>query len=64
MFTSRLIVEKIHRPDLWNPRLGDKVAAVAQPIAKAIDAVAGTKIQECGGCKRRQEALNRIGAPK
>ncbi len=50
---------KIYRPDLT--RLGDKVAAVAQPIAKAIDRVAGTDIQNCGGCKQRKEALNRWG---
>ena len=39
--------------------LGDLVAAVAQPIARAIDALAGTKIQGCGGCAARREALNR-----
>lgn len=39
--------------------LGDLVAIVAQPIARAIDRAAGTTIQTCGGCKRRQEALNR-----
>ena len=41
-------------------QLGDLVASVAQPIAKAIDAVAGTDIQHCGGCKARQEKLNHI----
>jgi hypothetical protein len=40
--------------------LGDLVAAVAQPIARAIDAAAGTKLAECGGCKKRRAALNRI----
>ncbi len=40
--------------------LGDAVAAVAQPIAKAIDAVAGTDMQHCGGCARRKERLNRL----
>ncbi len=40
--------------------LGDAVAAIAQPIAKAIDAVAHTNIQNCGGCKKRREMLNRI----
>lgn len=40
--------------------LGDAVAAVAQPIAKAIDAVAGTNVQGCGACKKRQEALNKL----
>lgn len=40
--------------------LGDAVASIAQPIAKAIDAVAGTNVQNCGGCKKRQEALNKM----
>ena len=40
--------------------LGDVVAKVAQPVAKAIDAVAGTNLQNCGGCKARQEKLNQI----
>jgi hypothetical protein len=40
--------------------LGDLVASIAQPIAKAIDAVAHTNIQNCGGCKKRREMLNRI----
>ena len=34
--------------------LGDVVEKVAKPIAKAIDAVAGTKIQNCGGCNKRR----------
>ena len=38
--------------------LGDVVAAVAQPIARAIDAVAGTDIQHCRGCAARREKLN------
>jgi len=39
--------------------LGDLVASVAQPIARAIDTVAGTRVASCGGCKARQAALNR-----
>lgn len=39
--------------------LGDKVESIAQPIAKVIDRVAGTNIQECGGCKKRKEWLNK-----
>jgi hypothetical protein len=39
--------------------LGDVVASIAQPIARVIDRVAGTDIQNCGGCKKRQEALNK-----
>lgn len=52
---------KIIIPELWNPPrgAGDVVAAVAQPIARAIDRVAGTNISGCGGCKKRQESLNK-----
>ena len=46
--------------DKPNKGLGDLVETIAQPIAKAIDKVAGTKIQECGGCKKRKEYLNKI----
>jgi hypothetical protein len=36
------------------------VAAVAQPIARAIDRVAGTDIQHCGACGARRDSLNKI----
>lgn len=39
--------------------LGDAVAVVAQPIARGIDKVFGTNVQGCGGCKKRQEYLNK-----
>lgn len=39
-------------------RLGDAVAVVFQPIARGIDLVLGTDIQNCGSCKGRQHALN------
>lgn len=38
--------------------LGDVVAAVAQPVAKALDAALGTDIQNCEGCGGRKEWLN------
>ncbi len=38
--------------------LGDRLARIAQPIARAIDAVAGTDLQNCNGCAQRQELLN------
>lgn len=41
--------------------LGDMVAAVAQPIARAADAVLGTSVANCGGCKSRQAKLNSVG---
>jgi hypothetical protein len=40
--------------------LGDVVAAVAQPIARAIDRVAGTDIKHCAGCAGRRDSLNRL----
>lgn len=38
--------------------LGDKVERIAKPIAKVIDRVAHTNLQNCGGCKKRKEYLN------
>jgi len=38
--------------------LGDVVAAVAKPVATAIDKVAGTNLKGCEGCKGRRERLN------
>lgn len=42
--------------------LGDKIARIAQPIARAIDKIAGTKIARCGGCKKMKDRLN-AGTP-
>lgn len=38
--------------------LGDVVESVAQPIARVIDNLAGTNLQECNGCKNRKKYLN------
>ena len=38
---------------------GDIVKIAAQPIAKIIDAVAGTNLQTCGGCEQRRQSLNK-----
>lgn len=38
--------------------LGDRVERIAKPIAKVIDRVAHTDLQNCGGCKKRKEYLN------
>lgn len=43
-----------------NKGLGDVVHSVANPIAKAIDWVAGTDIENCEKCKKRREFLNRF----
>src|SRR4029077_8092506 len=50
---------------LWTlqPRImkpGDAIATVAQPIARGIDYVFGTDIQNCQGCKGRQQYVNSI----
>ncbi len=39
-------------------KLGDAVATVAQPIALGIDAIAGTNISGCSGCKNMRDNLN------
>lgn len=38
--------------------LGDLVAMIAQPIARAIDTMAGTDLQNCKGCADRKDRLN------
>lgn len=40
--------------------LGDVVAAVAEPIAKASDAVFKTKLKGCSACRKRREMLNTL----
>lgn len=40
--------------------LGDLVAVVAQPIARALDRALGTDIEHCGGCAKRRAALNAL----
>ncbi len=39
-------------------RTGDVVHTVANPLAKGIDAVLGTKVAGCAGCKKMRENLN------
>ena len=39
--------------------LGDRVERIVQPLARAIDRVAGTNIQGCGACQKRKEYLNK-----
>jgi hypothetical protein len=56
-------VIKINKPILevknTSVGLGDRVERIAQPIARAIDKVAGTDIQGCGACQKRKEYLNK-----
>jgi hypothetical protein len=39
--------------------LGDVVHAVAQPIAKGIDLLVGTHLDECPSCGKRRDDWNR-----
>ena len=39
-------------------KVGDAIATVAQPIARGIDAVAGTRLSGCGGCRKMRDNLN------
>ena len=40
--------------------LGDAVQKVAAPVAWAIKAAGGPSFSGCGGCKARQEKLNKL----
>lgn len=40
--------------------LGDRVAAVAHPIARAIDRMLGTDLKNCGSCAERKAKLNAL----
>lgn len=39
--------------------LGDVVALAAKPIARGIDVIFGTDLENCGGCADRQAWLNK-----
>jgi hypothetical protein len=43
-------------------KIGRAVEKVAQPIAGAIDKMAGTNLRKCEGCKMRKEWLNGLTA--
>jgi hypothetical protein len=47
-------------PNRWQQQvgLGDAVKVMAKPIVQLIRAVGGTNLEGCGGCGRRQKALN------
>jgi len=63
MWTVKANIKKtIDVPEnkISNLRLGDKVHAVAQPIAEVIDRVTGARISTCGACAKRREKLNNL----
>lgn len=39
-------------------KTGDLIHSLANPIARSIDAVAGTNVSGCSGCKKMRENLN------
>ncbi len=51
--------EVVNRQQMRKRGLGDVVAAVAQPIARGIDAVAGTDLANCAGCGQRKKDWNK-----
>lgn len=59
---SRVVFEWVLRRfpvEGGRPGLGDLVYRVANPIARILDRVLGTRLRGCGGCARRRRALNR-----
>lgn len=40
--------------------LGDVFAVIAQPIARAVDKLTGSKLATCTPCSRRHSRLNRL----
>jgi hypothetical protein len=47
-------------PKISTVGLGDVVAFIAEPMARAIDKVARTKLAGCAGCNKRRQFLNRL----
>ncbi len=41
--------------------LGDRVESLLKPLARIIDWLFGTNLQNCRPCRRRKQKLNRIG---
>jgi hypothetical protein len=54
-------VHQAAQPAPPKPRgLGDLVALIAEPIARASDAVLGTHLVGCNSCAERRAALNNL----
>lgn len=51
---------RFERIDKTTRGLGDVVAHVAKPIARALDQVLGTHLQDCRHCEERRETLNKL----
>lgn len=48
-----------HEPKQIVRGLGDHVKLLASPFVGAVKALTGIDLSECGGCKERQEKLNK-----
>lgn len=48
-----------HTRDAVSIGLGDVVHAIAHPFAVVVDAVAGTDLKNCPGCRKRRKDCNR-----
>lgn len=44
--------------------LGDHVAAILKPVARGIDSVVGTDLENCKECAKEQARLNELTKPK
>ncbi len=46
---------------------GDVVAKIAKPVARFVDSIFGTDLENCRGCGQRQDKMNKkipFGLPK
>lgn len=57
LFTPPPIIQRVLDAHMQG-RYGDVVHEIAQPVAKVIDRVAGTDLQNCAGCAERREQWN------
>ena len=44
--------------------LGDRVASFLKPVARAVDRMLGTNLENCGSCEQRRQWLNGINKGK
>jgi hypothetical protein len=51
-----VLIERVRRARAEG--LGDRIAAIAQPVAGVIDKMTGTNIMGCGGCNKMKKRLN------
>ena len=52
------IIQKALIKRIKKKGLGDIIEGIAKPIAKVVDVVAGTDLENCGACKKRKIYLN------